>query len=153
MKQILNALLLAGLLSGVPALSQAQAQGTDAAGPVPNKERRERMQDHVAKRATDIKAKLKLTPEQEGAWTSYAAAMKPSPHAKWPDRSEIDKLTTPQRLDKMRELRNQHDAEMDKRDAATRAFYATLSAEQKKTFDANTGRPFHNHRQQAPRKQ
>jgi hypothetical protein len=53
----------------------------------------------------------------------------------------------------MRELRKQRDAEMDKRDDATRTFYATLSAEQKKTFDANTGRPFHNRWQQAPRKE
>jgi Spy/CpxP family protein refolding chaperone len=78
--------------------------------------------------------------------------MKPSADAKWPDRAEIDKLTTPERLDKMRDLRKQRDAEMDKRDAATRTFYATLTAEQKKTFDANTGRPFHRRGTQGPRK-
>jgi Zn-finger nucleic acid-binding protein len=107
----------------------------------------------MGQRAADIKAKLKLSPEQESAWTSYVAAMKPSADAKWPDRAEIEKLTTPERLDKMRELRKQRDAEMDKRDAATRTFYATLSPEQKKTFDANTSRPFHNRRQPAPRNQ
>jgi Zn-finger nucleic acid-binding protein len=79
--------------------------------------------------------------------------MKPPADAKWPDRAEIDKLTTPERLDKMRELRKQRDAQMDKRDEATRTFYATLSAEQKKIFDANTARPFHNRWSQGPRKE
>jgi hypothetical protein len=47
----------------------------------------------------------------------------------------MEKLTTPQRLDKMREMRAAHAAFADKRDASIRTFYGTLSAEQQKTFD------------------
>lgn len=154
MKPVIKTILLTGLLASLTALSQAQpAQGPGAGGPGPNSDMRARMQERMGQRATDIKAKLKLTPEQEGAWNVYIAAMKPSANAKWPDRAEIEKLTTPERLDKMRELRKQHEAEMDRRDDATRTFYATLSPEQKKTFDANTGRPFHRRGPQAPRKE
>jgi Spy/CpxP family protein refolding chaperone len=59
---------------------------------------------------------------------------------KHPDRAEMDKLTTPERLDKMRAMHKERMAEMeasmDKRAEATKTFYAALSAEQKKTFDS-----------------
>jgi protein CpxP len=159
MKSVFKPILLAGLLASVSALSLAQpaaGPGPGAGGPGgpgPNSEMRGRMQERMGQRVADIKAKLKLTPEQESAWNTYLSAMKPPADAKWPDRAEIDKLTTPERLDKMRELRKQRDAQMDKRDEATRTFYATLSAEQKKIFDANTARPFHNRWSQGPRKE
>ena len=156
MKPVIKTILLTGLLASLAALSQAQpaqGPGPGAGGPGPNSELRGRMQERMGQRATDIKAKLKLTPEQEAAWNTYVAAMKPSATAKWPDRAELAKLSTPERLDKMRELRKQRDAEMDRRDDATRTFYATLTAEQKKTFDANTGRPFHRRGPQGPRKE
>jgi periplasmic protein CpxP/Spy len=147
MKPVFKSLLLTGLLASVTTLSLAQpaaGPGPGAGGPGPSTEMRARKQEHMTQRAADIKAKLKLTPEQEGAWNTYIAAMKPAATPKWPDRAEIDKLSTPERLDKMRELRKQRDAEMDKREDATRTFYATLTAEQKKIFDANTTRPFQN---------
>ena len=109
----------------------------------PDADRRARMQE----RAAALKARLKLSAEQEGAWTTYVAAMKPPAKPPLPSRTEIAKLSTPERLDRMRELRKQHEAEFDQRDAATRAFYGTLSAEQKKIFDDNTGRPFRDGRQ------
>jgi Spy/CpxP family protein refolding chaperone len=60
--------------------------------------------------------------------------------AKHPDRAEMDKLTTPERLDKMRAMHKERmatmEAAMDKRADATKTFYAVLSPEQKKTFDA-----------------
>jgi periplasmic protein CpxP/Spy len=114
---------------------------------------RERMfgnhQERIAKRQAELKAKLKITPAQEGAWTTFAAAMQPpanmaggmmgmrhDPKVK----ADMDKLTTPERIDKMRALRAERmttmTAEMDKRGAATKAFYAVLSSEQKAVFDA-----------------
>ena len=153
MKPVFKTILFTGLLASITALSQAQPAQGPGPGPGPNSDTRTRMQERMGQRAADIKAKLKLTPEQQGAWTTYIAAMKPSANAKWPDRAELAKLSTPERLDKMRELRKQHDAEMDRRDDATRTFYATLTPEQKKTFDANTGRPFHRRGPQAPRKE
>ena len=110
---------------------------------------RERMfgnhQERVAKRQAQLKEKLKITPAQESAWTTYTAAMQPpagmmgmrhDPKVK----AEMEKLTTPERIDKMQALHAERmktmSAEMDKRGAATKAFYAALSSEQKAVFDA-----------------
>ena len=56
------------------------------------------------------------------------------------DRQDMDKLTTPERIDRMRALRAQHAAEADRRGEATKAFYAALTPEQQKTFDAQAHR-------------
>jgi periplasmic protein CpxP/Spy len=111
---------------------------------------RERMfgnhQERMAKRQAELKAKLKITPAQEGAWTTFTAAIQPpaggmmgmrhDPKVK----ADMDKLTTPERIDKMQAMRAERmktmGAEMDKRGAATKAFYAVLSSEQKAVFDA-----------------
>lgn len=102
------------------------------------------MQARIAKHQADLKAKLKLTPAQGGAWTAFTASMQPPVHGARPDRAamkaEFDKLTTPERIDKMRTLRTQRmtemNAAMDKRGDATKTFYAALSPEQQKVFDS-----------------
>lgn len=105
-----------------------------------------KMQAWMDKRNAELKARLKLTPAQEGAWVAYTSAMKPPAElvSKRTDRAELDKLPTPERIDKMKTLRNQHmtdmTAAMDKRDEATKAFYAALTPEQQKVFDANATR-------------
>lgn len=155
-----NALVLAGMLATMGA--GAMAQGTPApapAGPAaagkpsgPGGEHMGRhdpakMQAMMAKRMADLKAKLKITPTQEGAWTSFTTAMQPpageGPWGKRPtaeQRAEMDKLTTPERLDKMQAMRAERmtamNAAMAKRNDAIKTFYATLTPEQKKTFDA-----------------
>ena len=153
-----NSLVLAGLLAtaGAGAIAQTPAtpQGdasTTAASPQasPHGERMGRhdpakMEAYLAKRQADMKAKLKITPAQEGAWTAFTAAMQPpaglGARPGTEQRAELDKLTTPQRIDKMRELRAQRTAAMtammDKRGDAAKAFYAALSPEQQKVFDA-----------------
>ncbi len=113
--------------------------------------RHERMQEHMAQRAAELKAQLKLSPEQEGAWNAYAGAMKPATPPAAAQRADHAKLSTPERLDRMREMRRLRDAEFDKRDAATRSFYAGLNAEQKKIFDDNTGRRHPEGRRHGPR--
>lgn len=101
-----------------------------------------KMQVLMDRRDAALKVQLKLTPAQETAWTAYAASHKlPAgmlgQQAAMPD---MAKLTTPERLDKMKELRSQHMGEMtaamDKRAEATKAFYAVLTPEQQKVFDA-----------------
>lgn len=96
-----------------------------------------KMQAHMAKRMEQLKAKLKLTADQEGAWTTFTSAMQPKGQpAERPNWKEIQGMTTPERIDKMRAMRAVHQAEMDKRADAVKAFYAALTPEQKKTFDA-----------------
>ena len=105
----------------------------------------ERMQERRAKHLADLKAKLKIEASQEGAWSTFTSAIQPpAPPAQRPDRAamraEFEKLTTPQRIDKMNALRTQRMAEMNaamnKRGDATKTFYAALSADQQKVFDA-----------------
>ena len=148
MKVNLKPVLLAALLTGSALTVLAQPAG----GPPPEgqpgmqqpgPEQRGRMQEHMAKRAAELKASLKLSSEQEGSWNAYVAAMKPGAPSAPPKREDYAKLSTPERLDKMRAQRQQREAEFDKRDAATRSFYGTLSAEQKKTFDTRTARLMH----------
>lgn len=99
-----------------------------------------KMQERVAKRQAALKQQLQITPAQEGAWTAYTAAMQPPAARQRPDRAEFEKLTTPERIDRMRALRTARAAEMDKRADATKAFYTALTPEQKKVFDAQSFR-------------
>lgn len=156
-------LALAGLLSsaGFAALAQTPPAGTPdgaakpmmgASGPMGGQHSMRgrmdpsKMEAMMAKRHDALKAKLKLTPEQEGAWTTFTAAMKPPARTdfKRPDRAEMDKLTTPERIDKMRALRNERmtamNAAMEQREDAIKTFYGVLSADQKKVFDAEHAR-------------
>lgn len=106
-----------------------------------------KMQSWMDKRNAELKARLKLTPAQEGAWTTYVAARTPPADmlakrtAHRAERAELAKLPTPERIDKMKVLRNQRMSEMgavmDKHGDATKTFYATLTADQQKVFDAN----------------
>lgn len=106
---------------------------------------RARMEAMHAKHLAELKTRLKITPAQEGAWTTFTTAMKPPAHTMdRPDHATLDKLSTPERIDKMRELRAKHHAErqaaMDQRDQAVKTFYATLTDEQKKVMDAEHAR-------------
>lgn len=95
-----------------------------------------KMKEYMAKRQAELKAKLAITPAQEGAWSAWTAAMQPPADMKRPDRAEFAKLSTPERIDRMRALRTERGALMDKRADATKTFYAALTPEQKKVFDA-----------------
>jgi len=152
MRPVFKSLLVAGLMATAGLASYAQGMGPSGDRPPMRAEggmhRMDpaRMEKMVARRLAELKAKLKITSDQESAWTTFAAAMKPPVRdaEKRPDRAELDKLTTPERIDKMHALRTQRLAEMnaamDQRDDATKTFYATLSPEQKKVFDSEHAR-------------
>ncbi len=141
-------LVLAGLLASIGIAASAQgvapaappAPMADKAGPPPARHGMPdpaKMQERMAKRAEALKAKLKLTPAQEPAWNAFTARMQPPAPPSRMERDEMAKLTTPERIDKMRAMRAERDAEMDKRADATKSFYAVLTPEQQKVFDAN----------------
>jgi len=121
-----------------------KAAPTQAAPDHAKHQRGERM-EHMRKRIEKLKADLKLSPAQEAAWTSYIDTMKPAERPAPGDREAFAKLTTPERIDKMREMRAKRNAEMDRRADATKAFYAQLNPEQQKTFDAATLRMHRDH--------
>ena len=60
------------------------------------------------------------------------------------DRAELAKLSTPERLDKMKAMRtemtSEHNSRMEQRDQAVKTFYATLTPEQKKIFDTESSK-------------
>ncbi len=136
----------APLTAPVPPAAEAQVGAPKAQAPHKRMDREqhiERMQAHRAERMAALKQKLQLTPAQEGAWSGFAEAQKRPARAAGqvrPDRAELARLTTPQRLDRMQARQAERSAMQTRRIDATRAFYAALSPEQQKTFDAESMR-------------
>ncbi|MET3134001.1 protein CpxP [Oxalobacteraceae bacterium GrIS 1.11] len=91
--------------------------------------------EHMAKFQARLHDKLKLSAEQEPAWTTFIAASAPPASIARPDRAAIAKMTAPERLEKWIEASKTHIATQESRLAALKTFYALLTPEQKKTFD------------------
>ncbi len=146
MKKLIASLLVAGALTGATVAALAQSSDGNMGHMDPAK-----MEQMVNRHLADFKAKLKLAPSQEAAWTTFANAMKPSGEmkAKRPDHADMEKLALPERIDKMRAFRKERmaamDAAMDKRDEAIKTFYATLTPEQKKIADEEHSKMMHHH--------
>jgi periplasmic protein CpxP/Spy len=107
-----------------------------------------KMQERMASRMADLKAKLAVTAAQEPAWANFVAAMQPpadmAQHMGRENRTDMRKemqsMTTPQRIDRMNAMKAQRDAHMTARNDATLALYIALTPEQQKVFDDNTMR-------------
>jgi hypothetical protein len=108
----------------------------------------ERMNAQHQRHLQALKSKLQLTAEQEPAWSAFTGAMTPPARPAMADRqaqqAEMAKLPTPERIDRMKTLREQRQAEMnaqaERRGQASKTFYASLRTEQKKVFDEETAR-------------
>ncbi|MHB8948877.1 MAG: Spy/CpxP family protein refolding chaperone [Rhodoferax sp.] len=161
MKSLFKPVLLAAALAtaGFSAFSQVPGAGPDCMmgqGAMRGGMHHERMgkmdpakmQARMDQRAAALKTQLKLTPAQEGAWTTFTAAMKPTGAmlADRPDHAQLAKLPTPERIDTMQALHTKRMADrtaaMAQRGDATKAFYAVLTPEQKAVFDASTPHHF-----------
>jgi periplasmic protein CpxP/Spy len=131
-------------LAAQPAAAAPAAQTTRPAAPAAERgDHRERHRAHHAQRLAALKDQLQLTAAQEAAWTTYASALQPGERYARMDRKDMEQLTTPERIDRMRALRAQRSAEADRRGEATKAFYATLTPQQQKTFDTKAHRGGH----------
>lgn len=134
-------------LAGAVALTAVAA--TSVAQPAPNAARAPMSMERpdpaamAAHHAQHLRDALQLRPDQEPALRSFQEAM--TPPADMRDRMRdrmgggreaMMSLTTPQRLDKMRERMVERQAQFDRRAAATKRFYAALSPAQQKAFDA-----------------
>ena len=95
----------------------------------------EKMAARFEKRQSELRDKLKLNANQEGAWQTYVARIKPVAPVKHPDRAEMEKLPAPERMEKMFGFMQEKEKRMADRIAATKEFYAVLTPEQKKIFD------------------
>ena len=146
MKSIRTTLIATALMAGLTGL--ALAQNTTA--PADNtrigrmEKMREHKNEHKGERHTqhlaELKSKLNLQAAQEPAWNSFTQSMQHPAQTAKPERASFEKMTTPERLDQMQAMKAQRDAHMQQRAEATRAFYATLSVEQKQVFDKETAR-------------
>lgn len=153
-------LFLAGLLAaslGAAAIAQTvqplpkanqPAAGESSAQPAQAERRgyrnpeqfQQRMMQRHTQRMGALKEKLNLSPAQEAAWNNYTAAMQPPARGARPamDRAAFEKLSTPERIDRMQTLQQERQSSMRQRGEAVKSFYAQLTPEQKKTFDAET---------------
>lgn len=159
MNKVFKRALVASLLAGAGLYASAQTAPAPTAptpghgmgahhGPMDPAKMKEMMAKRHAQRMADFKTVLRITPAQEGAWSAFTASMTPqggmmgprhSPEERAKMHAEFEKLSTPERLEKMRALRSEHQAKMnaamDKRLAAIKTLYAQLSPEQQKVFD------------------
>ncbi len=157
----LRTLLAAATLAALGGLAQAQAQSTTAptAGPASaasapasgkratakpaDGQRAAKAQQRFERHMAELKQKLQLGTDQDAAWKTYTDAMRPQPGAAHPDREAMARMATPERQEKMQALRQERDARQARHDEATKAFYATLTPEQKKRFDEYTASMSH----------
>jgi Spy/CpxP family protein refolding chaperone len=156
MKQVRKNLLVASLIATLGMAAFAQMPSPPAGGPGPAGQERmggpmagrmghgdpakmqARMGERHAKHMADLKVRLQISPAQESVWTAFAASMQPSARPKVDRdqfRAEMEKLTTPERIDKMQALKAQRDATMTQRANAVKTFYAALTPAQQKVFD------------------
>lgn len=106
----------------------------------------ERMKERFEKRQTDLHDKLKLNANQESAWKAYQDVLRPGNPPARPARAEMEKLPAPERMEKMLGFMQEREKRMALRIAATREFYAVLTPEQQKIFDAEAfSGPRHRH--------
>jgi periplasmic protein CpxP/Spy len=94
--------------------------------------------EHQAEHAQRLTALLNLRADQQPALQAFLAAMTPERHEHGapPPGGEKAQLTTPQRLDRMADRMAKHEEEFHHRADAIRTFYAALSPDQQRAFDA-----------------
>lgn len=103
--------------------------------------------ERIAKRQAILHDKLKLTGNQEAAWKTYiAAATPPAPPAR-PERGAWEKMTAPERMEKMMTMMKEREGHMTTHLAAMKTFYASLSPLQQQIFNDNVGAGMRQHRQ------
>lgn len=143
-KSIIIGLTALGMGSaGLAAYAQAPA-APDARPQLTQEQRAAKFAEHKAKRAERMAQRqaklhdsLRLTSAQEGAWRDYLAATKHEPRGerKRMDRDAYRSMSAPQRMEMRIAMQKQRTARMESRLAATKTFYAQLTADQRKTFD------------------
>jgi hypothetical protein len=136
-------ILRKSILIGFTVLGMAAAQAQEAQpaqkphGAHPSKEQMQaKMADMYAKRQARLHDLLKLTAQQESAWASYQAAIKPAAFdGQRPDRKPLNKLTAPERLNLALDMTKKREAYLQTRVQAVTAFYSQLNPAQQTLFD------------------
>lgn len=138
-KTAILTLAISGLLIGrnVPAES-TDANPADKPKPASEEPKKCARWEEKEKRMETLKSDLKLTPNQEAAWTEWAGKIKED-RKEWEEkRKDVESLANlpvPVRMEKMLAFSKDHIARQEERLAATKIFYAKLSLDQRKIFD------------------
>ncbi|MGB8516510.1 MAG: Spy/CpxP family protein refolding chaperone [Gallionella sp.] len=92
--------------------------------------------DAFAKHMEKLHTALKLSADQEPAWKDFVGKIKPA-EMNMPEHQDWHAMSTPDRMDHMLEMMKSREKSMTDNAVAVRAFYDTLSTEQKDAFDKN----------------
>ena len=146
---LLGGAVLAASIAGCSTLAWAQADRPGGPPPTPEQQQawkqhhEQRLQDMMQMRARRIHDVLNLRPDQDAALKTLLSSLTPPHHDESQGEAmrrhgpeEMANLTTPQRLDQMAAHMAEHQAEFQRHAAAIKQFYAALSPEQQRTFDA-----------------
>jgi hypothetical protein len=90
---------------------------------------------------TQLHQALHLTPDQEAAWSDYAAAVIPGRDVEARHRATqqmLPQLTTPRRIALIDATMDRDNDDLHRKGAAVLAFYNRLSPEQQRIFDRQT---------------
>jgi hypothetical protein len=125
-------------LLAAPAFAQPPAAGGMTNHGPDRARMHEMMEQHRAAMSQDLHTVLNIHPNQEAAFAAFQASMAPPAREdhRMGDRAKMEAMTTPQRLDMMLAKLDEHAAMMRKHIEATKAFYAALTPEQQRVFDA-----------------
>ena len=155
-KNLVIALTAAGLLGatlGASAQTAAPAEGRHgqamsaeqrlakrAEWQAKKEERHAKMAQKRAEHQAKLRDALKLNAQQQPAWDAFVASRTPArgERAGRPDRAAFARLSAPERMQKGIDLQKQRTARMEQRLAALNSFYAVLTPEQRKVFDAQS---------------
>jgi protein CpxP len=139
------ALVTALALAGLAAASAAAAQPPNSSNPYDQGAYDQRDDGPAAQSGgpdlAGLHDALRLTPDQEAAWRTFAAASAPSPEQEARERaaqSMMATLRSPQRVDLSISAAEADLQTLRERGAALKAFYAVLTPGQQTTFDRRT---------------
>jgi protein CpxP len=130
MKSFVSGLILVGMMNAITAYAQNDSLPQSS---VPSASL-EKMKEKIAKHQAELHDKLKITAAQEPAWKTFIQVVTPERMVPEKD-SGMDKMTTPERMQRSLERMKEHQGQLQKKLEATKAFYAVLSPEQQKIFD------------------
>lgn len=148
-RMISGFIVAAALSTSVHAAPPAPDQGAPDRAGMPGMQHERHgadFKERIARRQATLHDKLKLTGNQEAAWKTYiAAATPPAPPAR-PERGQWEKMSAPERMEKMMAMMKEREGHMATHLAAMKTFYATLSPLQQQIFNDNVGGRMGGHR-------
>jgi periplasmic protein CpxP/Spy len=120
-----------------PSMDKPGGMGMHGADGMDHAKMAEKMKAGMEKHQKELHDKLKLTAAQEPAWKTFTDAIAPGAMPAHPDRAAMEKMTAPERMEKMLAMSKERQAKMEGHLAALKTFYAVLTPEQKKILDTS----------------